>query len=53
MYPKSFVRSLGSMAWDFSTDAEFAEHLDWMGELVRDEIQPLEVLELEAVTTSD
>jgi acyl-CoA dehydrogenase len=32
------------MAWDFSTDAEFAEQLDWMRAFVREEIWPLETL---------
>ena len=32
------------MAWDFSTEPEFQEHLDWMREFVREEIQPLETL---------
>ena len=32
------------MSWDFSTDADFQEQLDWMNELVRDEIWPLETL---------
>src|SRR3954468_12551695 len=32
------------MAWDFSTEPEFQEHLDWMTEFVREEIQPLETL---------
>jgi acyl-CoA dehydrogenase len=36
------------MAWDFSTDPEFQEHLDWMAEFVREEIWPLEVLTLDA-----
>jgi acyl-CoA dehydrogenase len=35
------------MAWDFSTDPEFQEKLDWMRDFVREEIWPLEVLELE------
>ena len=35
------------MAWDFSTDPEFQEHLDWMEALVREEIWPLETLGLE------
>ena len=35
------------MAWDFSTEPEFQEHLDWMREFVREEIWPLEVLDLE------
>src|SRR3979490_2239451 len=30
------------MAWEFSTDPEFQEHLDWMTTLVREEIWPLE-----------
>src|SRR5919198_1935625 len=34
------------MAWDFSTEPEFQEHLDWMRELVREEIWPLETLDL-------
>src|ERR671910_3002304 len=32
------------MAWDFSTEAEFQEHLDWMAQIVREEIWPLETL---------
>jgi acyl-CoA dehydrogenase len=32
------------MAWDFSTEPEFQEHLDWMREIVREEIWPLETL---------
>jgi acyl-CoA dehydrogenase len=32
------------MAWDFSTDPEFQEHLDWMAQAVREEIWPLETL---------
>ena len=37
------------MAWDFSTDPEFEEQLDWMRAFVREEIWPLEtvVAELE------
>ena len=35
------------MAWDFSTDPEFQDHLDWMREFVRREIWPLETLDLE------
>ena len=30
------------MAWDFSTEPEFQEQLDWMTGFVRDEIWPLE-----------
>src|SRR5437588_10785652 len=32
------------MAWDFSTEPEFQEHLDWMREVVREEVWPLEAL---------
>jgi acyl-CoA dehydrogenase len=32
------------MAWDFSTDPDFQEQLDWMAQFVRDEIWPLETL---------
>src|ERR1700730_1009998 len=34
------------MAWDFSTEPEFEEKLAWMRSFVRDEILPLETLEL-------
>jgi acyl-CoA dehydrogenase len=30
------------MAWDFETDPEFQEHLDWMRALIDDEIIPIE-----------
>src|SRR5918998_5135550 len=33
------------MAWDFSTDPEFQEHLDWMRDLVRDEVWPIETVQ--------
>ena len=32
------------MAWDFSTEPEFQEQLDWMRQFVRDEIWPLETI---------
>jgi acyl-CoA dehydrogenase len=32
------------MAWDFSTEPEFQEKLDWMRRFVRDEIWPIETL---------
>jgi acyl-CoA dehydrogenase len=35
------------MAWDFSTDPEFQEHLDWMDVLVREQIWPLEAIAAE------
>ncbi|WP_226358966.1 acyl-CoA dehydrogenase family protein [Pseudonocardia sp. ICBG601] len=38
------------MAWDFSTDPEFEEKLKWMRGFVRDEIIPLETLDLDRET---
>jgi acyl-CoA dehydrogenase len=35
------------MAWDFSTEPDFQSQLDWMAAFVREEIQPLETLDLE------
>ena len=35
------------MAWDFSTDPEFEEHLAWMRDFVREEIWPIETIEHE------
>jgi acyl-CoA dehydrogenase len=32
------------MSWDFQTDPEFQEQLDWMDEFVRTEIEPLDLL---------
>ena len=32
------------MAWDFSTDQEFQDKLDWMDEFVRTEVEPLDLL---------
>src|SRR6201991_2193573 len=32
------------MAWDFSTEPEFQEQLDWMRTFVREEIWPLEAI---------
>ncbi|CAN5414879.1 acyl-CoA dehydrogenase family protein [soil metagenome] len=32
------------MAWDFSTEPEFADKLDWIRTFVHDEVEPLEVL---------
>src|SRR5207302_10354789 len=38
------------MAWDFSTEPEFEEKLAWMRTFVRDEIYPLETLDLDEAT---
>jgi acyl-CoA dehydrogenase len=35
------------MAWDFSTEPAFQAELDWMAAFVREEIQPLETLDLD------
>src|SRR5215471_16945562 len=32
------------MAWDFKTDAEYQELLDWADEFVRDEVEPLDLI---------
>jgi len=32
------------MSWDFSTEPEFEQHLEWMRGFVRDEIWPLETV---------
>ena len=29
------------MSWEFETDAEFEEHLEWMREFMREEVEPL------------
>src|SRR6476646_5017393 len=38
------------MAWDFSTEPEFEEKLEWMRQFVRDEIYPLETIDLDEAT---
>jgi acyl-CoA dehydrogenase len=32
------------MAWDFTTEPEFAEKLEWMDSFVRDEVEPLDLV---------
>ena len=32
------------MAWDFETDPEFQEQLDWVDAFVRDEVEPLDLV---------
>ena len=34
----------GHMAWDFETDPEFQELLDWADAFVRDEVEPLDLI---------
>src|SRR4051812_10280918 len=38
------------MTWDFSTEPEFEKKLEWMRGFVRDEIIPLETLDLDRAT---
>src|SRR5437868_15163807 len=38
------------MAWDFSTEPEFDEKLEWMRTFVREEVYPLETLDLDEAT---
>ena len=38
------------MTWDFSTEPEFEERLEWMRGFVHDEIYPLEVLDADEAT---
>ena len=38
------------MAWDFATDPEFEAQLEWMRGFVRDEIIPLETLDIDQAT---
>ena len=38
--------------WDFSTEPAFQEKLDWMADFVREEIHPLETLDLDAAELS-
>ncbi len=33
-----------AVAWDFSTEPEFQDQLDWMDEFVTDEVEPLDLL---------
>ena len=32
------------MSWDFSTDPEYQEKLDWAGAFVREEVEPLDLI---------
>ena len=32
------------MSWDFSTDPEFQQQLDWMADFVREEVEPLDLV---------
>ncbi|HET9732752.1 MAG TPA: acyl-CoA dehydrogenase family protein [Acidimicrobiales bacterium] len=41
------------MAWDFSTDPEFQEQLDWVEQFCREEIEPLDLVFPGAVRSRD
>jgi acyl-CoA dehydrogenase len=41
--PKPLLEG-GTMAWDFSTEPEFQEQLDWVEEFCREEIEPIDLL---------
>ena len=32
------------MAWDFSTDPEFQEQLDWVADFCKNEVEPLDLV---------
>ena len=32
------------MAWDFETEPEFQEKLDWVDQFVREEVEPLDLV---------
>jgi len=36
--------------WDFATEPEFQDKLDWMDQFVRDEVEPLDILDIYAFT---
>src|SRR5207237_2552387 len=38
------TEGMAPMSWDFSTEPEFQEQLDWMADFVRSEIWPLETI---------
>ena len=41
------------MAWDFSTDPEFQEKLDWVEQFCREKVEPLEYVFPHAVRSPD
>jgi len=41
------------MAWDFSTEPEFQEKLDWVEKFCREEIEPLDLVFPGAVRSRD
>ena len=47
------TRGTHLMAWDFSTDPEFQEKLDWVEQFCREEVEPLEYVFPYAVRSKD
>src|SRR5438034_4624078 len=45
LFPYTTVFRSPTMAWDFSTEPEFEEHLAWMRAFVREEIWPIETID--------
>ena len=41
------------MAWDFSTDPEYAAQLQWVEEFVREECEPLDLIIKESHDLND
>ena len=41
------------MAWDFSTDPEFQEKLDWVEQFCREKVEPLDYVLPYAIRTPD
>src|SRR5689334_5695344 len=41
------------MAWDFETDADFQQQLDWIDRFVREEVEPLEQLLVSPYAVND
>ncbi|CAJ1495352.1 acyl-CoA dehydrogenase family protein [[Mycobacterium] burgundiense] len=41
------------MAWDFETDPEFQQELDWVSDFVRDEVEPLDLILNDPADKSD
>ena len=41
------------MAWDFQTDPEYQEQLDWVDTFVREEVDPLDMLFPEAAAAME
>src|SRR5581483_8935977 len=47
------TRAGGAMAWDFSTDPEWQEQLDWVEDFCKNEIEPLDLVFPGAVRSRD